>query len=102
MSAVTVASVVQVPTATPQRVMTRLCKHFAHKTAVELGDERGRIEFRDGAGHAELRAAGEALEVRVQARDAATLEALQGVVERHLKMVEFRDAMPALAWTRAG
>ena len=89
----------QISTASAQRAMTRLCKHFAHKAPVELAEASGRIEFT--AGHVELSATVEALDLRLHARDAATLEALQGVVERHLKMVEFREAMPVVHWTRS-
>jgi hypothetical protein len=99
MSAATFVAESRVPTDAPQRVMTRLCKHFAHKTPVELDDDRGRIEFRSG-GFATLQVAPDTLDIRVTAADAETLTALLGVVERHLKMVEFRDAMPVIDWTR--
>jgi hypothetical protein len=80
--------------------MTRLCKHFAHKAPVELEAARGRIEFRAGS-YAELYVAGSSLDIQVCASDEATLEQLFTVIERHLRMVEFRDAMPQLVWVRA-
>ena len=100
MSAPLVSATTQVPTDAPARVMTRLCKHFAHKAPVELEAARGRIGFRAGS-YAELHAAGAALDIQVYAGDAATLEQLFAVIERHLKMVEFRDTMPQLVWVRA-
>ncbi len=67
---------------------------------MELEAARGRIGFRSGS-YAELRAAGTSLDIQVFAGDEATLEQLFTVIERHLKMVEFRDAMPQLVWVRA-
>jgi len=100
MNAPLVSATTQVPTDAPARVMTRLCKHFAHKAPVELAAARGRIGFRAGS-YAELHVAGAALDIQVFASDEATLEQLYTVIERHLKMVEFRDAMPQLVWVRA-
>ncbi len=90
----------RIPTDTPQRVMNRLCKHFAHKTAVELSDARGRIQFRTN-GHAELVITDGVLDITVHAVETDALPQLIGVVERHLAMVEFREAMPVLDWQRS-
>jgi len=89
----------RVPTEAPQRVLTRLCRHFAHKAPVDLADDHGRIEFRSG-GYAELQVAASTLDISLHAADAGALATLIDVVERHLKMVEFRDAMPVIGWMR--
>ncbi len=99
MSALQVSATTRVPTDAPARVMTRLCKHFAHKAPVELEAARGRIGFRSGS-YAELHAADASLNIQVFANDEATLEQLFTVIERHLKMVEFCEAMPQLVWLR--
>lgn len=99
MSGSTVSATTRVATDAPQRVMTRLCRHFAHKTPVELEEARGRIGFRSG-GRAELQANGSSLDIRVIAADEPTLVTLIAVVERHLGMVWFRDALPKLEWIR--
>jgi hypothetical protein len=79
--------------------MSRLCKHFAHKTTVDLSDDRGRIQFRTN-GHAELAVNDGVLSITIHAAEAGALPQLISVVERHLAMVEFRDTMPVLDWQR--
>ena len=37
------SSEARVATAAPARYLAQLCKHFAHKLPVTLGDDRGRI-----------------------------------------------------------
>ena len=86
MSAPLVSATTKVPTDAPARVMTRLCKHFAHKAPVELDTARGRIGFRSGS-YAELRAAGAALDIQVFASDAATLEQLFTVIDVRARIV---------------
>lgn len=98
MSAVSFETTGRVPSEAPQRVLTRLCRHFAHKTPVEFTPEHGRIQFRTG-GWAELDAAADALDLRIVSVDEDSLARLIEVVERHLKMVEFRETMPAIAWS---
>jgi hypothetical protein len=100
MSITTVSASTRVATDSPARVLARLCRHFAHKTPVEFDAAQGRIEFRSG-GYATLQVAAQSLDIQVTASDEATLEQLCPVIERHLRMVEFRAAMPQLQWLRA-
>lgn len=100
MSTTTVSASTRVDTDAPARVLGRLCRHFAHKTPVQFDATQGRIEFRSG-GYATLQVAAQTLDIQVTASDEATLEQLFAVVERHLRMVEFREAMPQLKWLRA-
>ena len=39
------ASIAQVTTDTPQRLITRLCKHWGHKFPVQFDDRQGQIEL---------------------------------------------------------
>lgn len=98
MNAATCTTRAAIPTIEASRVLSRLCRHFAHKASVEFTAERGLIEFQGGA-RAELAAYPDRLEVEVTASDGLLLERLRGVVERHLVMVAFRDGAPPFDWT---
>ena len=71
------------------RYLAQLCKHFAHRLPVTLGETEGRIAFPSGLCVA--RAEGETLILRVEAPDADQCVQLQGVVERHLARFAFRE-----------
>ena len=72
----------RIATPTPERYVTRLCTHFAHKTDATWEGGQGRITF--SAGVCTLDAEPGALVLRVTAADAEAAERLAGVVTRHL------------------
>ena len=78
--------------------LQQLCKHFAHKLAVEFTPEQGRIEF--SIGTCRLAAKDRVLTLDAEAQDDATLTQLQGVVDRHLLRFAFREEM-RIEWKAA-
>jgi hypothetical protein len=87
----------QVPTAHGSRYLQQLCKHWAHKLEVTFTPEHGRVELPEGT-VAEMQAMPGALDVRIVAPDAETLERMKGVVSRHLDRFAFREAPLPFAW----
>ena len=70
-----------IPMTTPDKLQTRLARHWNHKLVVRHEPPHTRIEFE--AGHCVLTANGAALEVQVTADDAQTLEQLKQVIANH-------------------
>jgi len=105
----TVASIAIVPTAQGSKYLQQLCKHWSHNLAVEFTPEQGRVVFpRDarganwqGDGIVTFVAGPRQLECRIEASEAAQLEALQGAVTRHLDRFAFREAPLPFAWASA-
>ncbi len=91
------SSEARVPTASPQRYLAQLCKHFQHKLPVTLAPDNGSIRFSSGV--CELNAAPDTLVLHLTADDEASLAALQDVVARHLRRFAFREE-PEVHWTR--
>jgi hypothetical protein len=94
------ASQAIIPTASASRYLQQLCKHWSHKFAVEFTPERGTIPF-DEMRRCKLEASAEALALRIEAADDATLERTQGVVIDHLKRFAFREDLGEVKWERA-
>lgn len=100
------ASIARVPTANGSRYLQQLCKHWSHNLKVEFTPEAGTVVFpRDSRG-ADWPADGKLtmtahaadLECRIDASSPAHLEALKGVVARHLDRFAFREAPLAFDW----
>ena len=89
-------AVAHVRTASAERYVTQLCKHWSHKLPVELHDDRGVVKFGDAM--ATLEFGVEELVVTILADDEPTLERLQGVVANHLDRFAFREAPLAFRW----
>jgi len=102
-------AIARVPTAHASKYLQQLCKHWQHNLAVEFTAERGTITFpRDARGAdwpddgvARLAAGGDALEVTIEASGPEHLEALEGVVQRHLDRFAFREAPLPFDWQNA-
>lgn len=96
----------RVPTQHASRYLQQLCKHWAHSLAVEFTAERGSVTFpRDArganwSGDSRLLMAAEpaVLVCRIEASEPAQLEAMKGVVVRHLDRFAFREAPLTFAW----
>lgn len=104
------ASVVaNVPTAHASKYLQQLCKHWQHNLAVEFTPEHGTVTFPSDARGASW--AGEALvtfdagagalAVRIDASSDEHVEAMKGVVARHLDRFAFREAPLGFDWTAA-
>ena len=95
------ASHATIPTASASRYLQQLCKHWSHKFAVDFTPERGTIPFGDTR-RCKLTASAQALALRIEAADDATLERTQGVVIDHLKRFAFREDLGEVRWERSG
>lgn len=101
-----VRSTAAVPTAHGSRYLQQLCKHWAHNLEVAFTAEEGRVVFpRDARGAdwpgdaaVTMTAMVETLDCRIEASDPGQLEALKGVVARHLDRFAFREAPLAFDW----
>ena len=103
------SAIARVPTAHGGKYLQQLCKHWQHNLAVEFTAEHGTVTFPRDARGAEWAAdalvtfdAGpDSLSVRIDASSDAHLEAMQGVVARHLDRFAFREAPLAFDWQAA-
>ncbi len=86
-----------VPTRNGGKYVKQLLKHWAHKLDVEETDGLGIVRFPSAT--ATMRAGAEALEVVIEAEDAATVERMQGVIASHLDRFAFREAPLTFDWT---
>ena len=91
----------RVPTASGNRYLTQLCKHWGHKFDVALEPRRARISFGPDR-VCRLEADAEGLSVTLQAADADALAKLETVVINHLKRFAFRENLDPIRWTRTG
>ena len=91
-------STAQIATERASIYLQQLCKHFAHKLAVEFTPEQGTIPF--SVGTCRLEAADGRLTLKVEAEDAERLVQVEGIVERHLARFAFRDP-PVIVWRPA-
>lgn len=89
-----------VQTAHASRYLQQLCKHWAHKFAVEFTPEQGMIPFGEGR-TCRLKAGAEALTMIVETLDPQTQAKMQDVMFSHLKRFAFREELPDPAWMAA-
>ncbi|NYF31762.1 MULTISPECIES: DUF2218 domain-containing protein [Sphingopyxis] len=105
----TLSSVAHVPTAHASKYLQQLCKHWQHNLAVEFTPDHGTVTFpKDGRGATwtsdalvTFDAGADALSVRIDASSEAHVEAMTGVVARHLDRFAFREAPLAFDWKPA-
>ena len=84
-----------VATDTPERYISRLCKHFAHKIPVTFDEQQGRIEFTSGL--ATLQAESQGLRLQVESANSEDLQRLQGVVASHFERFAWQEEL-TLDW----
>lgn len=89
-----------IPTNDASRYLQQLCKHWSHKFEVSFTPQEGRVPF-SAENTCFLNASPEALNVRVEAADAAEAERLGNLVFKHLERFSFRDPLPAPTWRAA-
>jgi hypothetical protein len=90
-------STAQIVTDNPQRLITRLCKHWSHKFPVSLDERQGEIEL--SSGHCLLNVQEAGLHVRLQAAEEEQILRLQSVVADHLQRMAAAP-LPEFAWHR--
>ena len=72
----------KIETTSAERLINRLCKHWAHKLDVKQDNQQGKITFATGT--CVMRAESGALLIDIDALEEEHLDELEGVVERHL------------------
>tara|TARA_B100000678_G_scaffold289384_1_gene299801 strand:+ start:126 stop:398 length:273 start_codon:yes stop_codon:yes gene_type:complete len=82
-----------VETASGQRLINRLCKHWAHK--LEVDAESGHVVF--PGGECWMKASDSQLSVGLQAEDAERLERLKDVVASHLERMAGKEPL-SVVW----
>ena len=100
------SAVANVPTAHASKYLQQLCKHWQHSLPVEFTADHGTVTFpKDArgatwAGNALVTfdAGADALTVRIDASSDAHVEAMTGVVARHLDRFAFREAPLTFDW----
>ncbi len=98
-----------VPTSHASKYLQQLCKHWQHNLAVEFTPDHGTVAFPKDARGAEwtgdalvtFDAGADALSVRIDASSDEHLEAMKGVVARHLDRFAFREAPLTFDWQPA-
>ncbi|MDP3534181.1 MAG: DUF2218 domain-containing protein [Halomonas sp.] len=72
----------EIATPSGERLMSRLCQHWAHTFVVEQGDQQATITFETGT--CLIYAEPERLLVSIETLEEEHLDQLEGVVESHL------------------
>jgi hypothetical protein len=93
------ASEANISTASANKYLQQLCKHWSHKFPVEFTPDNGRVRFADNRS-CDFIATPDALVLRVQAPDDAALQRTQQVVIEHLMRFAFRENLGEVRWTR--
>lgn len=89
-------SIAVIHTLHPQRLMTRLCKHWGHKFAVELAEQHCSIELPLGLCHMRCT---DILQVQLHS-DAEHISQLQQVVADHLRRMASMEEL-VIDWQQA-
>lgn len=72
----------EITTSSGERLMNRLCRHWAHEFEVEHLEQEAKITFASGT--CLMRADDETLTVAIETLEEGHLDELEGIVERHL------------------
>lgn len=104
-----VSAIANTPTAHASKYLQQLCKHWQHNLAVEFTPEHGTVTFPKDARGATwtgdalvtFDAGPQALSVRIDASSDEHVEAMKGVVARHLDRFAFREAPLTFDWAAA-
>lgn len=78
------------------RYVQQMCKHFAHKVAVEQVDGEGRFALPPGP--AQIVSDESGLTIRAEAADAEGLARSKHILESHLLRFAFREEPRPLSW----
>lgn len=92
-------TIVVVPTESGWKYVQQLCKHWAHKLEVDLGDQKGVVKFAEAT--AVMTSDAKALTVEIEASSADVLERMKAVVSSHLDRFAFREAPLPFEWKAA-
>lgn len=100
------SAIAAVPTAHASKYLQQLCKHWQHNLSVAFTPDHGTVAFpRDARGAdwpddalATFDAEPDTFSVRIDASNDEHLEAMKGVVARHLDRFAFREAPLRFDW----
>lgn len=81
----------EIATPSGERLINRLCKHWAHKFEVERSAQEAKITFASGT--CLMRAEEDSLAVAIETLEEERLDELEGVVERHLMRMAGDEAL---------
>jgi uncharacterized protein len=87
-----------VPTASANKYLQQLCKHWSHRLEVDLSERKGVVRF--PAAVVTLESGEGALEVEIEGEASEEVERMKGVVANHLDRFAFREAPLKFDWTR--
>ena len=85
----------RVETVNAGKYLQQLCKHFAHKVAVDFDREKARVEFPPGP--CLILAEDDALSFFCQSVQQSGLERIQLIIDDHLKRFAWREE-PVVDW----
>ncbi|RED44173.1 DUF2218 domain-containing protein [Aestuariispira insulae] len=85
----------RVATASAEKYLRQLCKHFAHKVPVELDQQKARVDFPPGP--CLMMADETALSFYCQGGSADGLARIQLIIDDHLKRFAWREE-PEIQW----
>ncbi|MCC8934427.1 DUF2218 domain-containing protein [Rhizobium sp. 'Codium 1'] len=91
-----VKTIAVVPTDSGWKYLQQLCKHWAHKLEVELGEQKGVVSFPEAT--AVMTSDDQTLTVEIEANSPEVLERMKGVVSSHLDRFAFREAPLPFEW----
>jgi hypothetical protein len=103
------SAIADVPTAHASKYLQQLCKHWQHNLSVTFTPDHGTVAFPKDARGADwpedalvtFDAEAGALAVRIDASNREHLDAMKGVVARHLDRFAFREAPLGFDWRDA-
>lgn len=78
------------------RYLQAMCKHFAHKVAVNYDAAKGTADMPFGL--LNMQAAGNMLRFEIEAADDPSLDRMKHVVEAHIVRFAFREKLQKLDW----
>lgn len=81
----------EIATESGDKLINRLCKHWAHKLEVEQAEGQGRVTFE--AGSCLMQAEPGKLRIAVEALDEEGLDTLEGVVASHLERMAGKESL---------
>jgi len=87
------ASHTRVATEQASRCLTRLCRHWSHRFAVELNKEQGSGQIFFDPATCRLQVTENALDVWLDAPDSAAFDTLEPVVAEHLQRMAGDEAL---------
>jgi hypothetical protein len=88
------------PTASADRYIQQLVKHWGHKFATRYADGRGTVPFNDDT-HATFDARDGGIAITLVTADAASAEQMKEVIASHLNRFAFREGELAFEWSGA-